>query len=71
MDKKDMFAFFRSFMKKDDVTEMSVLFDTYELSKLDINRITRYLDKHSTEQKSALCEDIDFDCVDMDIDINE
>lgn len=71
MDKKDMFTFFRSFMKKDDVTELSLLFDTYELSKLDINRITRYLDKHSTEQKNTSCGDTDFECADMDVDINE
>ena len=67
MDKKDMFSFFRSFAKKDDVAELSVLFDTYELSKLDINRITRYLEKHSLEQKDTVGEDFDFDTGDMDI----
>ena len=68
MDKKDMFSFFRSLMKKEDAAELSILFDTYELSKLDINRITRYLDKHSSEKTTT--NDVDFDNF-QDMDITE
>jgi hypothetical protein len=46
MDKKDMFLFFRS-LSRDEHDEYRVtLSDNYDITKLDINRIDRYLDKH-------------------------
>lgn len=46
MDKKDMFLFFRS-LSRDEHDECRVtLSDNYDITKLDINRIDRYLDKH-------------------------
>ena len=48
-DKKDMFAFFLE--KKKLLTEEEIynLFESYEISKLDINRIYRYLDNYNAE----------------------
>jgi DNA polymerase III delta prime subunit len=60
MDKKDLFAFFINLRSKllDD-NELLLLFENYEISKLDINRIYRYIDKY-------ICEDA-LDCDDVSI----
>ena len=60
MDKKDLFAFFISLRSK-NLTEIELLtlFENYEISKLDINRIYRYIDKY-------ICEDAP-DCDDISI----
>lgn len=57
MDKKDLFSFFLELKNKYDDNEMLLLFENYEISKLDINRIYRYLDKYTKED--ALTEDDD------------
>jgi DNA polymerase III delta prime subunit len=51
MDKKDMFAFFLDIRKKYPTgdNEILSLFENYDISKLDINRIYRYLDKYTKE----------------------
>jgi DNA polymerase III delta prime subunit len=51
MDKKDMYAFFLDIKNKYPVgdTEILQLFENYEITKLDINRIYRYLDKYTKE----------------------
>ncbi len=48
MDKYDMFAFFLDLKAKNLLTEsnISTIFENYNISKLDINRIYRYLDKY-------------------------
>ena len=48
-DKKDMFAFFLELKKNLTDDEIYNLFESYEISKLDINRIYRYLDKYNIE----------------------
>ena len=60
IDKKDLFAFFINLRSKllDD-NELLLLFENYEISKLDINRIYRYIDKY-------ICEDAP-DCDDVSI----
>ena len=45
MDKKDIFSFFLDLKNKYNDNEISVLFENYEITKLDINRIYRYIDK--------------------------
>jgi DNA polymerase III delta prime subunit len=45
MDKKDVFAFFLDIKNKYSDAEMASLFENYEITKLDINRIYRYLYK--------------------------
>ena len=49
MDKKDVFAFFLDIKNKYDDTELLALFENYEITKLDINRIYRYLEKYTKE----------------------
>jgi DNA polymerase III delta prime subunit len=51
MDKNDMFAFFLDLREKDMLSDnnISIIFENYNISKLDINRIYRYLDKYIKE----------------------
>jgi hypothetical protein len=51
MDKKDLFGFFLDIKNKYEIDspEMNILFENYEISKLDINRIYRYLEKYTKE----------------------
>jgi hypothetical protein len=57
MDKNDMFAFFLDLKNKYNDNEITALFENYDISKLDINRIYRYLDKY-TKENAAETEDI-------------
>lgn len=56
MDKKDLFGFFLDIKNKYDIdsVEMSMLFENYEISKLDINRIYRYLEKYTKENTDEI-----------------
>jgi len=56
MDKNDMFAFFLDLKNKYTDNEIVALFENYDISKLDINRIYRYLDKY-TKENAADIED--------------
>jgi len=58
MDKKDIFSFFMDIREKYDDTEILNLFENYEISKLDINRIYRYLDKFTNENAEGIEDDI-------------
>jgi hypothetical protein len=49
MDKKDLFSFFLDLKNKYNENEYLDLFENYEINKLDINRIYRYLDKYTKE----------------------
>jgi hypothetical protein len=55
MDKKDLFGFFLDIKNKydPDSAEMNMLFENYEISKLDINRIYRYLEKYTKENAAG------------------
>ena len=49
MDKKDMYSFFahiRDTMNEEEITE---LFENYEITKLDINRINKFLDNFNSQ----------------------
>ena len=52
MDKNDMYAFFLDIKNTYPVGDNEViqLFENYEISKLDINRIYRYLEKYTKEE---------------------
>ena len=50
MDKKDMSSFFLNLRNQYDEEDIYPLFENYEISKLDINRIYRYLDKYTLEE---------------------
>jgi len=66
MDKKDIFSFFLDIRNKYDEAEMTLLFENYEITKLDVNRIYRYIDKY-TKENAADIEDI----VDEKSDVDE
>lgn len=57
MDKNDMFAFFLDLKNKYNDNDILALFENYDISKLDINRIYRYLEKYTKENASDI-EDI-------------
>jgi len=58
MDKKDLISFFIELRSKyTDDNEILNLFENYEISKLDINRIYRYINKYITENAENENED--------------
>lgn len=57
MDKKDIFAFFLELKNKYSDAELLLLFENYEISKLDINRIYRYLEKYTKEDAISDADD--------------
>ena len=65
MDKKDIFGYFIDLKNKYNDAEIFALFENYEITKLDINRIYRYLEKYTKEnaagtiEKEIECEDED------------
>jgi hypothetical protein len=65
MDKKDLFAFFYHLKNELNVSESDLdnIFENYEITKLDINRIYRYLEKYTKECAS------DGDDCDIDIEL--
>ena len=60
MDKNDMFAFFLDLKNKHTDNEIVSLFENYNISKLDISRIYRYLEKY-TKENSPETEDVSSD----------
>jgi DNA polymerase III delta prime subunit len=61
MDKKDLFGFFMDLKNKYDDNEILTLFENYEITKLDINRIYRYLEKYLKEDATGMAEK-EIDC---------
>jgi hypothetical protein len=64
MDKKDMFVFFLYLKNKHSEHEIISFFENYEITKLDINRIYRYLEKYTKEDVGN--EDSDEDDSDVE-----
>jgi hypothetical protein len=58
MDKKDLFSFFMDLKDKYEDSQIIGLFENYEISKLDVNRIYRYLDKYTKENIKSQEEEI-------------
>jgi hypothetical protein len=58
MDQKDLFAFFHSIREEKTEDEIYEMFENYEISKLDIKRMYRYLDKYSL---SDVMDEIEID----------
>jgi len=56
MDKKDLFGFFIDLKNKYDENEIVSLFENYEINKLDINRIYRYLEKYIKENATGTAD---------------
>jgi hypothetical protein len=53
MDKKDLFGFFIELSNNYENSEIVTLLDNYEISKLDINRIYRYIEKYIKENATG------------------
>jgi hypothetical protein len=63
MDKKDIFSFFLNLKNKYTDNELLIIFENYEINKLDINRIYRYLDKYTKETVNDENEQNDDDSI--------
>ena len=61
MDQKDLFAFFLNLREEKSEEEIYIILENYEINKLDINRIYRYLDKYS--HKDNILENVQDDDV--------
>jgi DNA polymerase III delta prime subunit len=57
MDKKDLFGFFTELSNNYENSEIVNLLDNYEISKLDINRIYRYIEKYIKENATGTLDD--------------
>ena len=53
MDKKDLFGFFFELKNNNDDKDIINLFENYEIGKLDINRIYRYIEKYIKENAAG------------------
>jgi hypothetical protein len=58
MDKKDLFSFFMDLKNKYEDSQIIALFENYEINKLDVNRIYRYLDKYIKDNIKNIEEEI-------------
>jgi len=56
MDKKDLFGFFIDLKNNTDDNEISNLLENYEIGKLDINRIYRYIEKYIKENATGTAD---------------
>ena len=56
MDKKDLFGFFIDLKNNSDDNEISNLLENYEICKLDINRIYRYIEKYTKENATGTAD---------------
>lgn len=64
MDKKDLYGFFMELKSKYDDAQIISLLENYEINKLDINRIYRYLEKYTKEDATGT-EDKEIDMEDF------
>ena len=53
MDQKDLFAFFLTLRNQYAEDEIPRILETYDISKLDVNRIYRYLDKYMAKPEQS------------------
>lgn len=68
MDKKDLFGFFIELSNNHENNEIINILENYEIGKLDINRIYRYIEKYIKENATGTTDkDIEEDDVDNDV----
>jgi DNA polymerase III delta prime subunit len=67
LDIKDMFSFFNDLKKNNNEEESFKILETYEISKLDINRINRYIERYN-DYKVKISKNTDED---LDIEMLE
>jgi hypothetical protein len=58
MDQKDLFAFFLNIKEKYQENYIYNMFENYDITKLDINRFFRFLDKYTIENAIGISEKI-------------
>jgi len=68
MDKRDLFAFFSNLSQKHTEQEIIALFENFDISKLDINRMYRYLEKYTKEDSVTEEEEI---ITELSVDAND
>jgi len=56
LDKKDLFNYFINLKNNNDIEKIYEILELYEITKLDINRIYRYIDKFYINQISESSE---------------
>jgi hypothetical protein len=56
MDKKDLFGFFIDLKNNSDDNEIVNLLENYEIGKLDVNRIYRYIEKYIKENATGTAD---------------
>ena len=56
MDKKDLFGFFMEIKNNNDDNEIAHLLENYEINKLDIHRIYRYIEKYIKENAAGTAD---------------
>jgi succinyl-CoA synthetase beta subunit len=67
LDKKDTYSFFLDLRLKHTDEEIYTLFEQYDITKLDINRIYRYLDKYTNNDCKIGGDDtVNYGDVEMD-----
>jgi hypothetical protein len=69
MDQNDLFYFFLKLKEIYQENDIYSIFEDLEISKLDINRIFRFLDKYMNENAANLSETIIIDELKIDEDI--
>jgi hypothetical protein len=57
MDQNDLFTFFMTLKKQHAEEDIPRILEMYEITKLDINRIYRYLDKYMEKDVDACVDD--------------
>jgi hypothetical protein len=62
MDQSDLFTFFMTLKKQYSEEEIPRILEMYEITKLDVNRIYRYLDKYM-EKMEPECDDFEYDLI--------
>jgi hypothetical protein len=65
MDQKDLFAFFLTLRNQYPEEEIPRILETYDISKLDVNRIYRYLDKYMAKPEQSTASSLATDNTDL------
>jgi len=69
MDQKDMFSFFLHIRKNHNEEEIYSMLENYEVTKLDINRMYRYLDKYTQKTLISVEDDKAYDSDNSNADV--
>jgi hypothetical protein len=70
MDKRDLFGFFIDLKNNHEDSEICTLLENYEIGKLDVNRIYRYIEKYIRENAAGTA-DKEFEEEEDDFEVDE